>query len=94
MKQNYLKKVVTLEYNKELCSGCKMCTYVCPHGVFEVNERKAKIISRDNCMECGACQVNCPEGAITLQSGVGCATAILYSKLGKTKGEICCDGKC
>jgi epoxyqueuosine reductase QueG len=31
----------------------------------------------DNCMQCGACRMNCPVGAIEVSSGVGCAAAIV-----------------
>lgn len=77
----YLKNVVTLELDTEKCSGCKMCTIVCPHNVFVVQDRKAKMINRDLCMECGACSINCPEGAITVRPGVGCAGGIMQGAL-------------
>jgi ferredoxin len=32
-------------------------------------------------MECGACQLNCPTGAIAVDSGVGCAAAMIASAL-------------
>jgi ferredoxin len=30
-------------------------------------------------MECGACALNCPAGALKVDAGVGCAAAIIYS---------------
>ena len=45
------------------------------------------------CMECGACQLNCPEGAINVESGVGCAYAMFLSALTGRK-EITCGGCC
>ncbi len=36
-------------------------------------------------MECSARAVSCPEGAITVQRGVGCAHAIIPSALGLGK---------
>jgi len=73
----YLKNVVTLEYNPELCTGCGMCLDVCPHRVFVRSDKKVAIRDRDACMECGACARNCPFGAITVQQGVGCAAAVI-----------------
>jgi ferredoxin len=32
-------------------------------------------------MECGACQQNCPTGAIEVDSGVGCAYALMRAAL-------------
>ncbi len=88
MKQRYLKGVTTLTYNIEKCIGCGQCAIVCPHGVFEMQARKAVILDKDRCMECGACKMNCPSKAITLKPGVGCASAIINGMLG-IKGGCC-----
>ena len=81
----YLKNVNTLQLNRDICNGCAMCTVVCPHAVFIIKEKKASIQYKDFCMECGACAMNCPTGALTVRSGVGCATGILNGLLRKTK---------
>ena len=85
----YLKDVVTLELEGEKCNGCGMCTRVCGHGVFALNGGVAQVLDRDGCMECGACAVNCPEDALTVRSGVGCAWAI-FSKWFKNKRIPAC----
>lgn len=84
-----VNKVNTLEYDEALCSGCGMCSEVCPHGVFETNGDKARLASREACMECGACQVNCPTGAIRVESGVGCAAAMIWAALTRRKEPTC-----
>jgi hypothetical protein len=40
-------------------------------------------------MECGACQVNCPTDAISVDSGVGCAAAMIRAAL-TGKKEVTC----
>ena len=67
----YLEAVSTLKLNDDLCVGCTLCTQVCPHNVFEMGGRKARIVDRDGCMECGACVKNCPTQAISVNPGVG-----------------------
>ncbi|TEU10516.1 MAG: 4Fe-4S ferredoxin [Anaerolineales bacterium] len=71
----------TLQYDPELCISCEMCSLVCPHAVFAMNGRVAQLVCPEACMECGACQLNCPTGAITVESGVGCAAAMIYASL-------------
>ncbi len=88
-KNYYLKNVVTLQLNGEKCIGCGMCTIVCPHGVFEVANGKARIIDLEACMECGACAKNCPPEAISVHSGVGCAQAVIQGAL---RGKAPCCG--
>lgn len=88
----YLKKVVTLELDQEMCNGCGMCIKVCPHEVFAMNKGKAFILDRDFCMECGACSLNCPTKAISVNSGVGCAAGIIQGFLRNT--EPTCDCSC
>jgi len=86
MKSAYLSN--TLQYNPELCNGCGMCSIVCPHAVFAQNERLAQLVRPIKCMECGACQRNCPTGAIMVDSGVGCAAAMMVAAL-RGKKETC-----
>ncbi len=79
----------SLVLDAERCNGCGRCEEVCPHAVFRIVARKAEVASRDNCMECGACRLNCPLGAIQVDSGVGCAAAIIGSM--RRGGEVSCD---
>ncbi len=80
----------TLKFNRELCNNCKMCTAVCPHAVFERNNGVVKLAKPENCMECGACQLNCPLVAISVESGVGCAAAMIAAALRGKKEPVCC----
>ncbi len=76
----------TLQYQAQLCNGCAMCVAVCPHGVFAKNGRAVSLAQPQACMECGACQRNCPTGAISVDSGVGCAAAMIHAALSGRKG--------
>lgn len=81
----------TLALKQDLCNGCRMCLHVCPHAVFEPSGKVVKIVNKSRCMECGACQLNCLTGAITVNSGVGCATAMFMASLkGKEEAECSC----
>jgi len=47
---------------QECCRICKskICTIVCPAGVYEWDETKRKlIVNYENCLECGACRIVC-----------------------------------
>jgi NAD-dependent dihydropyrimidine dehydrogenase PreA subunit len=92
-KLKYLNNVVTLQLNPGRCIGCEMCVNVCPHGVFQVTDKKARIASRDDCMECGACSRNCPTMAISVHAGVGCVTAIIVGAIRGTEPNCDCAGK-
>lgn len=79
----------TLQYDERLCSGCGMCCVVCPHGVFQMNGRVALLVRAEACIECGACELNCVPGAITVDSGVGCAAAMIRAALMHRKQATC-----
>jgi NAD-dependent dihydropyrimidine dehydrogenase PreA subunit len=79
----------TLAYDAGLCVNCGLCSIVCPHGVFTAGERVARLVRAEACMECGACQRNCPTGAIVVDSGVGCAAAMIRAAL-TGKREVTC----
>ncbi len=85
----YLARVASLELVSDRCTGCGLCTEVCPHGVFAVEGKKAVVLDRDSCMECGACANNCAFSAITVAKGVGCAAALINSMV--YGGEPSCD---
>ncbi len=97
MRMLYLPSVTTLEYDDTKCNGCAKCVEVCPHAVFAMEKKRAVLADRDACMECGACALNCPEGAITVRPGVGCAAGIITGALRGTEptcdcgdGASCC----
>ena len=85
----YIDGVTTIKLDEDKCVGCGMCAQVCPHGVFEMNGRKAVLADRDGCMECGACAGNCPVGAIALTPGVGCAAYIIQVWLKGKENASC-----
>ena len=88
----YLANVVTLGLEEQKCVGCGRCVEVCPHGVFVVEEGKARIVDQDGCMECGACAKNCPVEAVSVEAGVGCAAAVIRGALRRTGPECGCGG--
>ena len=91
MELRYLTGVTTLEYDETKCNGCRMCIEVCPHEVFRMVDKRAKIVDLNACMECGACALNCEPGALTVDSGVGCATAIIMGAIKGTEPTCGCE---
>jgi NAD-dependent dihydropyrimidine dehydrogenase PreA subunit len=73
----YLSNVTSLRFYQDKCTGCFRCVEVCPHGIFDMNDRKAIVTDRDLGMECGACARNCAFGALSVNAGVGCSAAII-----------------
>jgi len=89
-KLRYLPDVTTLKLNVDKCIGCGMCTIVCPHEVFTIENGKSRIVDRDACIECGACAGNCLVDAISVDSGVGCAAAFITGALTGTEPTCGC----
>jgi NAD-dependent dihydropyrimidine dehydrogenase PreA subunit len=79
----------TLRFDRELCTDCGMCLRVCPHEVFAQHDGQVVLATPSSCMECGACQLNCPFNAITVDSGVGCATALMWQALTGKEQPAC-----
>ena len=80
----------TLQYDPDKCIGCGICSIVCPHAVFACeSDDVAQLVRPEACMECGACQLNCPTDAIMVDSGVGCAAAMMFAALTGKKEAAC-----
>lgn len=59
--------------DKDKCNGAGYCEQVCPKNCFEVNKmgHTAAIPGADECVQCGACIVQCPFDALYLRSPKG-----------------------
>lgn len=83
----YLRNVTSLRLDPERCNGCTQCVQVCPRAVLQMADHRAQIVSRDSCIECGACQRNCSPGALSVQAGVGCAAAMISAATSRNRGK-------
>ncbi len=62
-----------IELVEECCTGAAECVQVCPRDVLHMNgrRRRVEIRSPGQCMQCGACIVQCPEDALRFHYGDG-----------------------
>jgi NAD-dependent dihydropyrimidine dehydrogenase PreA subunit len=59
-------KVLRIELDYDKCEGLTLCLEVCPKDCFQVDSKlhKATIINKEECVQCGACIVQCPADAL------------------------------
>jgi heterodisulfide reductase subunit A len=60
---------IVANVSEDLCSGCRVCEYLCPYGAVEVREKEGKPVAHvieALCKGCGACGTACPTQAITM----------------------------
>ncbi len=52
----------------DLCTGCGNCVRACTVDVIRMDEESKKAVIKylEDCMVCGYCELDCPEGAINL----------------------------
>lgn len=57
-----------IRFDPDKCTGVWQCHEVCPIGCWTPNleAHKATFHDADRCIACGACVLQCPEGAIEL----------------------------
>jgi len=51
--------------NKDKCNGCKTCVEICPVQVLVIEDGKAKLENEKECIDCRACEAQCPKEAIS-----------------------------
>ena len=56
-------------FDYEACIGCQDCLKVCPRGVWEIDAtgKKVEIANSRNCIDCTACEFQCPVRAIRIE---------------------------
>ena len=60
---------IVASVNEDLCSGCRICEYLCPYGAIEMKEKDDKLVAHvieALCKGCGTCGTACPTKAITM----------------------------
>ncbi len=60
---------IVARVDEDLCSGCRICEYLCPYGAIEMLEKEGKTVAHvieALCKGCGVCGTACPTKAITL----------------------------
>ncbi|GFN35412.1 4Fe-4S binding protein [Tepidimicrobium xylanilyticum] len=61
-----MKIVEKLNVEIELCKGCGICVAFCPKDVLEIKNGKIHIKDLSACIQCGQCELRCPDYAIYL----------------------------
>jgi heterodisulfide reductase subunit A len=60
---------IVANVSEDLCSGCRICEYLCPYGAVEMKDKEGKTLAHvieALCKGCGACGTACPTKAITM----------------------------
>jgi heterodisulfide reductase subunit A len=60
---------IVANVDEDLCSGCRICEYLCPYNAIEIKEKEGKPIAHvieALCKGCGACGTACPTKAIAM----------------------------
>ncbi|MCS7124598.1 MAG: CoB--CoM heterodisulfide reductase iron-sulfur subunit A family protein [Candidatus Bathyarchaeota archaeon] len=60
---------IVANVDEDLCSGCRICEFLCPYGAIEMIEKEGKTVAHvieALCKGCGVCGTACPTKAIIL----------------------------
>ena len=63
---NTFRNQVHIDLVADRCTGVSECVQVCPRNVFRMNalKRRVEVVRPGDCIQCGACIVQCPRDAL------------------------------
>jgi ferredoxin len=80
-----------VEVDAEDCTLCLACVSACPTGALRDDpERPMLRFAEDDCVQCGLCQVTCPEQVITLKPHIDFRAATAPARVLKEEPPFCC----
>lgn len=80
-----------VEVDADDCTLCLACVSVCPTGALRDDpERPVLRFAEDACVQCGLCQVTCPEQVITLKPQIDFRSATAPARVLKQEEPFCC----
>ncbi len=70
-------RLLTIALDQERCTGAAFCAEVCPKDVLVIDRarRLAELARPDECVQCGACIVQCPFDALSFAAPDGTSVA-------------------
>ncbi len=63
------KALIRFSVNAEKCTGCTLCSKVCPTKAAHGERKKAHVIDQETCVRCGLCAEACKFKAIEIGTG-------------------------
>ncbi len=71
-----------IDYNK--CINCKICYERCPEGLYGLDKNGTVYVAHpEECWLCGACQMDCPVGALKVTYNANNKPVFILGKGGK-----------
>lgn len=67
----YCRELMHYFIDEKLCTGCMVCSKVCPADAIVGLEDEVHFIDQEKCLKCGSCMDVCKEGAILKVPGPG-----------------------
>ena len=70
---NTFHNPASVDLVEEKCTGAADCVQVCPRDVLQMDGKRRKVVIArpDQCIQCGACVVQCPESALRFRYAKG-----------------------
>lgn len=56
--------------DRDRCDGCGICVDSCPNDVLGLDGQVASIVFIGDCHTCFLCEMDCPQGAVTVSAEV------------------------